>query len=233
MTPLTTDQLEAIRQFDTCAVLNAVETFGVRLRNAGYARPGLQWLFASIPSVIGYAATLKVKSSNPPMRGSVFEDRTDWWRDLQGHSEPLLAVIQDVDEDAGVGSVAGEVHAAIMQRLGCAGMVTNGSVRDLGALEEMGFACSACSVSPSHAYGHTVGHSCTVEILGLIINPGDLLMADRHGLISIPGEIAAEIPAVAESLRTREHRLIEYCRRADFSLDQLREEVNQRWPPPY
>jgi regulator of RNase E activity RraA len=225
VTPLSVDQLEEIRQFDTCAVLNAIETFEVRLRNTGYARPGLKWLFPSIPSVIGYAATLKVKSSNPPIRGNAFEDRTDWWRDMETIDAPRIAVIQDVDEEVGMGSVVGEVHAAILQRLGCDGLITNGSVRDLQALEEMAFACSARSVSPSHAYGHTVEHGRPVEIFGMVVKPGDLLMADRNGAISIPGEIAADVAAVAGSLRRREQRIVDFCRSPEFSLDRLRDEV--------
>jgi regulator of RNase E activity RraA len=207
-------------------VLNAIETFKVRLRNEGYARPGLQWLFPSIRSVIGYASTLRVKSSNPPIRGSVFEDRTDWWSAIQALPAPRIAVVQDIDESAGTGSVAGEVHAAIMQRLGCSGLITNGSVRDLDGLEAMGFACSAGSVSPSHAYGHTVDHGGSVEIRGLIIHPGDLLMADRHGVITIPGEIALELPAAIVRLRDRERRIIDFCHDPEFSLERLHDEVS-------
>jgi regulator of RNase E activity RraA len=207
--------IDDLRRFDTCAVLNAIETFGVRLRNSGYAKPGLQWLFPALPCMIGYASTLRVKSSNPPIRGVAFEDRTDWWSEMLASPVPRIAVIQDIEDTGGAGSVAGEVHAAILQRLGCQGLVTNGSVRDLNAMERLGFACSARTVSPSHAYLHTVDHGQTVEICGLTIHPGDLLMADRHGLISIPGDIAPELPAVIERLRES----------PDFSLPKLREEV--------
>ena len=225
MTGLTTEQPEANRQFDTCAVLNAIETFNLRLRSAGFARPGLQWLFPPIPSVIGYAATLRVKSSNPPLRGRAFEERTDWWRDMQDLPAPRVAAIQDIDEAAGAGSVAGEVHAAIMQRLGCDGLITNGSVRDLNGLEGMAFACHARSVSPSDAYGHTADHNQTVEICGLVVRPGDLIMAGRNGVVSIPEEIAAEIPAVAGSLRRREQRIADFCRSGHFCLERLHEEA--------
>lgn len=223
---LTAEQLKAIRQFDTCSVLNAIETFRLRLRNEGYARPGLRWLRPSIRSVIGYASTLRVKSSNPPIRGSVFEDRTEWWSAIRKLPAPRIAVVQNVDESAGIGSVAGEVHAAIMQRLGCTGLITNGSVRHLDGIEEMGFACSAGSVSPSHAYGHTVDHGRSVEIRGLTIHPGDLLMADRHGVISIPAEIALELPAAVEKLRDRERLIIDFRRAPEFSLERLHEEVS-------
>ena len=33
---LTPRMLEQLRQFDTCAVANAIETFNVRLRNEGF-----------------------------------------------------------------------------------------------------------------------------------------------------------------------------------------------------
>jgi hypothetical protein len=35
--PLTKEQLDALRSFDTCTVSNAIETFEVRLRNTGFA----------------------------------------------------------------------------------------------------------------------------------------------------------------------------------------------------
>jgi 4-hydroxy-4-methyl-2-oxoglutarate aldolase len=225
MTPLSPAQLAEIQQFDTCSVLNAIETFKVRLRNEGYAKPGLRWLFPAIGSVIGYAATLRVKGSNPPVRGARFEDKTEWWSAIEALPSQRIAVVQDAGEESGIGAVAGEVHASILQRLGCMGLVTDGSIRDLNAIETMGFACSAASVSPSHAYAHTVDHSRPVAIFGLTIRPGDLLMADRHGVISIPVELATEIPAAAARMRDDERRIIDFCRGPAFSLEQLKAEV--------
>ncbi len=225
MTPPTQEQLNAIQQYDTCSVLNAIETFGIRLRNDGFARPGLTWMFPTVKSMLGYACTMCVKTSNPPMTGGKYHDRTDWWQDLQRMPEPCIAVIEDIDHLAGFGSVAGDVHAAIMRRLGCVGLVTNGSVRDLDAVEKTGFAFYAKSVAPSHAYQHIVDHNQPVEILGLRINPGDLLFADRNGLISIPKEIVAELPAVAERLRKKEQTVIDLCASPDFSIELLRDAV--------
>jgi regulator of RNase E activity RraA len=225
MTYLTSEQLSAIQQYDTCAVLNAIETFGVRLRNDGFARPGLTWMFPSIPSILGYACTMCIKSSNPPVTGSIFADRTEWWNDIGSIPAPCIAVVEDIDEASGFGSVAGDVHVAIMQSLGCVGLVTNGSVRDLAAVEKTGFAFYARSVSPSHAYEHMVDHNQPVDIYGLRIRPGDLLYADRNGLISIPPAIAAEIPAAVERQRTKDRRIIDFCKSPGFSLESLREEV--------
>lgn len=217
--------LTAIQEFDTCAILNAIETFGIRLRNEGYARPGLRWMFPSIRSIIGFACTMRVKSANPPIRGDSFAYRTDWWHDMAHRAPPSIAVVQDVDSATGLGSVAGAVHSAIMKRLGCVGLVTNGSVRDLPAVEESGFAFMAASVAPSHAYGHMVAHNEPVELFGLLISPGDLLFADQHGLISIPPEIAPQLPAVASRLRDKDRRIIDFCRSSHFSIEGLESEV--------
>ena len=54
--------LEAIRGFDTCSIANAIEQFGVRLRNEGYTQPGLHCVTGGYPCLVGYAATCQVRS---------------------------------------------------------------------------------------------------------------------------------------------------------------------------
>ena len=72
MIQLTQDHLDAIRQWNTCAVADAIETFDVRLRNEGYTLPGLKCVTGALPPMLGYAATCKVKSENPPPVGHSF-----------------------------------------------------------------------------------------------------------------------------------------------------------------
>ena len=66
---LTEEQLDALRQFDTCMVANAVETFNVRLRNTGFTNASIHCMFHDAPPMVGYAATAKFRSSSPPARG--------------------------------------------------------------------------------------------------------------------------------------------------------------------
>jgi 4-hydroxy-4-methyl-2-oxoglutarate aldolase len=225
MTPLTDEQFRAILRHDTCRIANAIETFRVRLRNEGFPQPGLRWMCPSLPPMLGYACTSRLKTSNPPPDKRGYLDRTDWWRDLARLPAPRIAVIEDVDDIPGFGAIAGEVHSAILQRLGCVGLITNGAARDLPALEEMGFGVLACEVSPSHAYAHVVDYGLPVEIRGLRIHPGDLILADRHGMVQIPLEIAAEVPAAAERQRAKEQGVIDLCRSKEFSLERLEAEV--------
>ncbi len=68
----------------------------------------------------------------------------------------------------------GEIHAAIGIALHCVGCVTNGAVRDLPAVEAMGFQLYARHTSVSHAYAHITEFGQPVEIDGLKISSGDL-----------------------------------------------------------
>lgn len=222
---LSPEQLSALLQYDTCTLANAIEGFELRLRNEGYTGPGLKCWFGHLPPMLGYAVTGRVKSSNPPVNGGAYLDRTDWWESVAGNAGPKVAVIQDIDERPGTGAVAGEVHSQIMQALGCAGLVTNGAVRDVPELESMRFPVFAGSVCPSHAYIHLVDFGVPVEINGLRIEPGDLLFGDCHGVLSIPPEIAAELPEAAAVVLARDRRIIDLCRAPGFSLERLRTEV--------
>lgn len=219
------ETLEALRQFDTCAIANAIERFQVRLRNEGYCGPGLRCIFGEFPTVVGYAFTSRIKTANPPFPGEHYYDRTDWWSALAGWTSPHIAVIADMDDHPGRGAVAGELHCTILQRLGCAALVTNGAVRDLPAVRRLGFPLFAAHATVGHAYIHRIDFGQPVAIFGLNIHPGDLLCGDCHGLLSIPKEIADGIPAVVQEIQRHERKVIDLCRNPAFSIEKLREAV--------
>jgi 4-hydroxy-4-methyl-2-oxoglutarate aldolase len=224
---LTSDQLDAIRRLGTCAVANALEAFNVRLRNEGYTWPGLKCVTGNLPPILGYAATCRVKSSDPPPTGHSYYDRTDWWDAIVLLPTPRVAVLQDIDLTPGHGASVGEVHAAILRALGCEGVVTNGSVRDIPAAAAMKFPMFASGVSASHSYIHMVDFGGLVQICGLAIRTGDLLYADCHGVLSIPLELAADIPQAAEKIARERKSIIDLCRSPEFSLDKLRKQVQE------
>ena len=225
---LTAEQLEPLRLFDTCTVANAIETFDLRLRNEGFTNASIRCMFPRLRPMVGFAVTATIRSSNPPPSGHHYLDRTDWWNYILSIPAPRVVVIQDVDERSGTGSLLGEVHANILKALKCVGALTNGAVRDLHAVEAIGFQLFAGHVAVSHSYVHIVEVGVPAEIGGLKITPGELLHGDCHGVLSIPIEIAAEIPAAAGKIVERERKLIALCRSDQFSLDKLREAVKER-----
>jgi 4-hydroxy-4-methyl-2-oxoglutarate aldolase len=219
------DQLDAIRQFDTCRIANAIETLEIRLRDKGYTRPGLKSLSGYSLSALGYAATVRLKTTGPPATGGFYLDRTDWWDYVVTIPGPRVAVFEDLDDPPGGGAVVGEVHVEVLRALGCVGVVTNGSVRDLQAARASQFPLFAQSTSVSHSYVHLVDFGGPVSIFGLEIAPGDLIYADCHGVLSIPLDVAHELPAIAARQAERERRVIDLCRSPGFSLEALRAEV--------
>jgi regulator of RNase E activity RraA len=220
--------LEAIRQFDTCAIANAIEHFRVRLRNEGFTRPGLQCVTGGSPRIIGYAATCRVRSADPSMSGNPYVDRTDWWDTISAIPAPRIAVFQDLDGPSSGASTIGEVHAAILKALQCQAVVTDGAVRDIPSVSQMGFAMFARAISVSHSYMHVIDFGAPVEIFGLRIEAGELLYADVHGVVTIPPQIAAQIPEVAAATRSKEREIIDLCQSPDFSVERLRKAVQTK-----
>lgn len=225
---LTPEQLEALRHLDTCTVANAIESFERRLHNEGFCDASIRCVFPDLPPMVGYAVPVKIRCSTPPPNAQSYLDRTDWWNYILEIPAPRVVVVQDADPARGLGSLLGQVHASILQALDCVGAVTDGSVRDLPDVAAMGFHLFAGNVSVSHAYAHIVSIGEPVEIGGLMVKPGDLLHGDRHGVLSIPTEIAPDLPAAAAKIIAKERRLLALCRSRDFSVEKLRAAVRER-----
>lgn len=219
--------LTALSLLDTCSIANAIETFGVRLRNEGFMDSTIRSYTPQLPPMIGYAETMRVRSSAPPPEKHAYFDRTDWWSQIACDSGPRILVIQDVDSRAGIGAFVGSVHAQIFKAMGCVGAITNGAVRDVPNVVNMGFHLFAGNVSPSHAYIHVIEYGKPVEVAGLWIHPGDLLHGDQHGVVNIPREIADKIPDAAIRVKEREKQITTYCRSDEFSVDGLREMLSR------
>jgi 4-hydroxy-4-methyl-2-oxoglutarate aldolase len=217
--------LEELRQLDTCSVANAIEKFAVRLRNSGFADSTVRCVFEDFPPVVGYAATLRVRTSDPPMDGDSYYYRLDWLDHLLSVPAPRVLVIQDLDRQPGLGAFIGEVHANILKAMGCAAVVTNGAVRDLEGVRALEFQMFAGNLSVSHAFAHLFDFGGPVEVGHLHVQPGDLLHGDRHGVQTVPLEIAQKVPALARRMNGEERGIIEFCQSSAFTLEKLRSDV--------
>lgn len=231
--------LDALRALDTCTVSNAIERLDARLRNEGFISGAVRCRFPHLPPIAGYAATARVRTTSPPMARRCYYDRPDWWNYVATLPEPRILILQDIDHRPGVGALLGEIHTTIAQALKCVGCVTNGAVRDLGAIEPLGFQLFSGDVSVSHSYAHIVEFGEPVEIGSLRIASGDLLHGDRHGVLSIPPSVAAAIPAEAARLLEEERELIQFCRSPEFDLRELEGRIQRMcaicdlpWPRP-
>lgn len=224
---LTDEQLNALRQFDTCVVANAIETFNVRLRNTGFTDARIRCMFEDAPPMVGYAVTARLRSGEPPIAGRSYHDRGDFWNRILELPAPRILVLEDMDSPPGRGAFVGDMHAAILRALGCIGYVTNGAARELPSVRAMGIQLFAGNIAVSHAYAHIFDIGAPITVGGMEVRPGDLLHGDRHGVLTIPAQIATSVPKVAAELQLAEQKVIEFCRSSEFSVAKLGEVIKK------
>lgn len=221
MDDLGADILAALRAVDTPTICNALElaaggrsTQGFTTRPVVCADPGL-------PPVVGFARTARIRASTPSTQsaGEMRAFRLRYYDYVAGGPRPSVVVIEDEDP-APIGAFWGEVNVAVHKGLGLAGTLTNGLVRDLGALDP-GYQVVAGAVGPSHAFVHVTAIDCPVTVLGLGIRPGDLVHADRHGAAVIPSALIALMPAAIDRVARRERPILDAARRPDFDIAAL------------
>ena len=231
MMPLDPKLLDELRKISSPTVANAIETFNVRPRSAGFVSSEIVCRFPRLGVMVGYAVTALIRAEQPPLDGHRAAEFA-WWDHVAASPAPRVVVMQDIDEPRGQGAYWGEVQANIHKALGCAGVVTDGTVRDLPEAEALGFHFFSSHVSVSHAYIHMVDFGLPVKVAGLIVRPGDLVHADQHGVIAIPHEIAPRIPDAAAKIEARERTMIGVCQKPGVALEELkaaRREMQQKY----
>ncbi|MQA97114.1 MAG: RraA family protein [Streptosporangiales bacterium] len=216
--PLDPPVLEGLRRYDSPTLANAIETFDIRPRDEGFASHEIRSIFPDLPVMVGYAATATIRA-----RGKAPNDPGPLWEHVRTLPTPRVVVMQDLDDPPAHGAFWGEVMATTFTALKCEGVVTSGSVRDLDEAHAIGFRFFARAVSVSHAYVRTESVGETVTVGGLEVSPGDLIHADKHGVLSIPKEIAAELPAAAEKVVAKEQRFLDWVRSEDFDPARIAE----------
>jgi regulator of RNase E activity RraA len=221
------EQIEKLKSFETCLIADAIESYGVRLRNEGFSTAGFRCLFKSLPPMVGYATTCKVRSMDPPIVGNRYEERTDWWKHITSIPAPRVLVIQDIDDPPGTGAFFGKVHANVLMSMGCVGAVTNGAARELPGIEASGFQIFAGRLAISRAYIHVVEYGGPVEVGNLTIHPGDLIHGDRHGIITVPHDLVPGLPAAASAISEKKQELIDLSRRPGTTPEEFSQGIKE------
>jgi 4-hydroxy-4-methyl-2-oxoglutarate aldolase len=99
----------------------------------------------------------------------------------------------------------GELMATDARNRGFAGLVIDGAVRDGAALRELGFPVFHRGFAPGRcAKSDSAALSAPVELSGVRVTPGDMLVADRDGVLVVPRADWDEIRSRAERLDAEE-----------------------------
>jgi regulator of RNase E activity RraA len=221
--PIDDALLDELRKFDTPTICNALEIVAPERRGTGFTTGSMDVARPDLAPMVGFARTATYRSAQPSTRpaGQVQAQRAAYYEYVETGDRPTISVLQDLDPEPGFGAFWGEVNSTIHSALGCIGGITNGSIRDLDALAP-GFQLLAGKIGPSHAYGHLVDFSCSVDIFSMVVENNDLIHADRHGAVVIPNAVAAEIPAAIDLILRREKVILDACREPGFTAETLR-----------
>jgi len=221
--------IEVLRTYRSPIVSDALERLGMRTRMLDYTDSTIKSILPSLGAFVGYACTGKLMAETPDEPRSAKLAWTDVWRYVQAQPKPSLMVCQDLDQPTGKGCAWGDVSAATFTRLGCVAVVTNGAVRDIRAVEEIGFGLFAATTVVGHAHVRFVEVGTVVKIGGLMVKPGDLIHADEHGAMIIPPEIPiADLVRMIELHMAAEKRVIDYALKApDFSIEGLAQRMDE------
>ncbi len=118
--------------------------------------------------------------------------------------------------DAG-GDVANAVVGGILTfygaTIGLAGMVIDGAIRDVAEIAERPFPVYARGVTHRGPYKDGPGAiNVPVSVGGMVVEPGDIVVGDRDGLLAFPAALADDLIAKAEAQRAKEEATMQAMR---------------------
>ena len=220
MAELNEQLAQALKALDTPTVCNALEAVDPNRRARGFNVRPLVCAHPELPPIVGFARTARIRATHKPAKP---QDSLGYYTYIaEGGALPSVVVIEDMDEVPGYGAQWGEVNTNVHYGLGCIGLVTNGSIRDLPDSQE-NFQMLAGMVNPSHAWVHVVDWGNPVNVHGMEVTEHDLIHADQHGAVVVPMESAQSVVEEAAKIMARERVLISAAREPGFNVEKMKE----------
>jgi 4-hydroxy-4-methyl-2-oxoglutarate aldolase len=96
-------------------------------------------------------------------------------------------------------SVVGDLYVGMAKNAGVAGIVTDGVVRDLPGINDVGIPVFARGICPNSPWKNGPGRvGLPIVIGGVCVNVGDIVVGDQDGVVIVARRTA---PAVADGLK--------------------------------
>lgn len=160
--------------------------------------------------IVGIAVTTRFVASNEPLPGPLPYDEfraregSFYWNRSMEHFMPILregsvVVIDDAPND--VGSI-GSANILQWVQKGAVGVVTNTTARDTDEIitqkVPLYFRGPGRGIRPWRNELESV--NLPVEVGGVQVRPGDVIIGDGDGVLCVPREVAAEVAVYAHSI---------------------------------
>ena len=202
------------------------------LKNEGYTNQfdgGWKTVQDSI-SVIGRAVTAMFMPSRPDVEKAIKERGiSKQGRKGNTNSWPIETLTKgDVYVADGFGKISGgtlmgsTLGNSIFSKSGN-GVVFNGSARDLKGLREIkGFNAYVRDFDPSFLENMVLmGLNTPVRIGNAIVLPGDIVLADREGVLFIPAHLAEQVISTAEFVDRKDQFGFEMVKSGKYTTGQI------------
>ena len=146
------------------------------------------------PRLVGEAFTLRFVPLREDL--STLESYSNPISIRQGIEQvtPGQVVVIDACGELGCGTL-GDILMARLQARGCIGVVTDGALRDLAGIREVGLPafCAGAAAPPSVGGLAFAGWQQTIGCGGVAVVPGDIVVADEDGAVILPRALADEV----------------------------------------
>ncbi|MGH9446332.1 MAG: RraA family protein [Terriglobia bacterium] len=212
--------MEYLQTVDTPTISNAIERLRIRPKCSGFTPVETRCLFPEFGPMCAHAVTAQVETVTESHRTS--EDTfIRLFESVEQSAKPAVIVFQELGHYGQYAAHCGEVMATIFKRLGGVGLVTDCAVRDLAEVRKLRFHYFARGAVASHASFRIVGVNVPVQILGLLVQPRDLLHGDENGVIQIPRESFGGLKEAIQKVRSKERALMDSVHASNFTARQL------------
>ena len=184
---------------------------------ADVVQQAAQYQAAILADVAGRRGALngRIHPVRPAMKvaGSAFTVEVRPGDNLMIHAAMSLAKPGDVLVIDGKGDLGAALMGTIMmtacKKLGIAGVVIDGAVRDTLEIEQMGFPVFAAGFNPNGPTKNVAGRiGHPVSVGGVTVHAGDFVLGDADGVVVVErAKIAALLPLAAKKVADENARI--------------------------
>lgn len=176
---------------------------------------GIQSVYPSQRRIAGTAVTLSVSVPNIDMLRVALE--------ICGPGDVLVIGARGITTQAILG---GYMSTALVNR-GVAGVIVDGAIRDAHEMRENGLPVYARATTTNGAALTAPGEvNVPVAVGGIVVDPGDVIVADEGGIVAIPpAAVPTVLGKVEKLLAVHEGWADEVARGEIFGLDDSRARV--------
>ena len=177
-------------------------------------------------------AALRPMHSGGPMAGPALTVRTRPGDNLMVHlaldlAEPGDVIVVDAGGDL-TNAIIGELMVLYAESQQVAGLVINGAIRDSESLRDQSVPVFAAGVTHRGPYKDGPGEiNVPISIGGMTIEPGDLVIGDADGVLSIPFDVVDAVLEAATAKNASELESAEQFRSGTAERSHIRKRVLQ------